>query len=1246
MSIKFSSGLSLIVFLLFQTYLAFAQSNPFPQVLPYSQSFEAYTGSTIAYLPGWQGWTITGSTSTTFPTASPSGNQVQSMGTNSTVSSGVFDFNGKIGFLNSASSLKTICLSINTSGSASIQVSYLVATQRTQPIDRVGAIGLQFRIGNVGNFVDIGNSYQNINSVANTTGTGMLNPITITVSLPESCNNLPEVQLRWVYKDISGAGGRPSFSIDEVTICTPPNWYEDADGDGYGNASNSLSYCTQPDGYVANSTDCNDLDAAVNTGSIEICNSIDDNCSGVADEGLFFGCTDTEACNYNSNAVCNNGSCVYPGCTNPQACNFDPTAGCDDGSCLTVYGCSDPVACNYNSIVVCDDGSCIYPGCANPQAANYNSLAGCDDGSCLFAVTFKVDMNYVTGFTTPEVNGSFNGYCGGCLIMTDIDLDGIFESTTSILEGNYTYKFAHDSWTGQENLTQSSSCTANIGSYTFRSLTVAGNTILPVVCWSSCVSCSEMVGCTDPVACNYDVNAHVDSGNCLYGGCLEPNACNFNPQAICDIGNCVFSGCNNPIACNFNPNAGCDDGSCILPGCMDPLACNYDSNATCSNNICFYPGCTNSLACNFNPSAGCDDGSCHFTNTTCNDNNSNTILDTYNTSCNCIGIPYTYGTIASSSNTICPEITSSSLAINNSPTGIVNYSLQWYFKTGNNTAPSGSNTSGWNIIPGATASSLTVDAFTGTRTYACFVTPDASYGISGNWMSGAKVLTYSTFAAQTIIGNPNIAPFNAYNYIVNPIPGHTYNWSVTNGAIASGQGTNNVSIMWGQNGPYQLTLTESDGTCSGSSYLFAVNNNCSISVSAASSTTNTFCAGTTLQLQAATSATGITYQWYLNGTLIPNETNQNISVSSGGNYQVSINQNGCTAVSNIVSINQLPSAIIPSILVEQANAGCAGGEATLTVSGGTYSNLLWNNGLTASSINVNASGDFSITAIDENGCAVSAGPVSVNFSILDPVPVCIVTVDQVTGKNNVVWEPVTSDLINSYVVLKETNVANEYAQIGTVAYGSSGIFEDLNSDPQIQANRYKLALIDTCGILSSTSNFHKTIHLTANQGLGSNVNLIWSDYEGFDFGSYSIYRGSSASSLNLLTTIASNLNSFTDVNPPVGETYYMIEVAGVSCDPQRTLVYSHSNILDSTVGIEEFTSTRISLYPNPASTSITLQVNTSLIGEEYIVFDAVGKVIYKNKIQSTNELIHLENFNNGNYFIKVNEVVKRFVVQH
>jgi hypothetical protein len=42
----------------------------------------------------------------------------------------------------------------------------------------------------------------------------------------------------------------------------------------------------------------------------------------------------TEACNYNSAAGCDDGSCTFPGCTDATACNYDATAGCDDGSCV------------------------------------------------------------------------------------------------------------------------------------------------------------------------------------------------------------------------------------------------------------------------------------------------------------------------------------------------------------------------------------------------------------------------------------------------------------------------------------------------------------------------------------------------------------------------------------------------------------------------------------------------------------------------------------------------------------------------------------------------------------------------------------------------------------------------------------------------------------------------------------------------------------------------------------------------
>ncbi len=46
----------------------------------------------------------------------------------------------------------------------------------------------------------------------------------------------------------------------EDDSCTESTWYEDADGDGLGNASVTLSACEQPDGYVSNSSDTDDTD--------------------------------------------------------------------------------------------------------------------------------------------------------------------------------------------------------------------------------------------------------------------------------------------------------------------------------------------------------------------------------------------------------------------------------------------------------------------------------------------------------------------------------------------------------------------------------------------------------------------------------------------------------------------------------------------------------------------------------------------------------------------------------------------------------------------------------------------------------------------------------------------------------------------------------------------------------------------------------------------------------------------------
>jgi 1,4-alpha-glucan branching enzyme len=116
---------------------------------------------------------------------------------------------------------------------------------------------------------------------------------------------------------------------------------------------------------------------------------------------------------------------------------------------------------------------------------------GADGDPVEYNVTFSVNMNEVApGFTTPEVNGSFNGWCGGCNPLSDPEGDGIWSTTIPILEGNYEYKFAYDAWAGQEELTPGDPCTITLGGFTNRELVVSGGDVTqPLVCWGSCTDC-------------------------------------------------------------------------------------------------------------------------------------------------------------------------------------------------------------------------------------------------------------------------------------------------------------------------------------------------------------------------------------------------------------------------------------------------------------------------------------------------------------------------------------------------------------------------------------------------------------------------------------------------------------------------------------------------------------------------------------------------------------------------------------
>jgi len=74
-------------------------------------------------------------------------------------------------------------------------------------------------------------------------------------------------------------------TVDEDDAIDALTFYEDADGDGYGNIGSTTQACAQPQGYVTNFIDCDDGDANQYPGADEVCNGEDDDCDGDVDEG-------------------------------------------------------------------------------------------------------------------------------------------------------------------------------------------------------------------------------------------------------------------------------------------------------------------------------------------------------------------------------------------------------------------------------------------------------------------------------------------------------------------------------------------------------------------------------------------------------------------------------------------------------------------------------------------------------------------------------------------------------------------------------------------------------------------------------------------------------------------------------------------------------------------------------------------------------------------------------------------------
>ncbi|MCH8319281.1 MAG: SprB repeat-containing protein, partial [Bacteroidetes bacterium] len=227
-------------------------------------------------------------------------------------------------------------------------------------------------------------------------------------------------------------------------------------------------------------------------------------------------------------------------------------------------------------------------------------------------------------------------------------------------------------------------------------------------------------------------------------------------------------------------------------------------------------------------------------------------------------------------------------------------------------------------------------------------------------------------------------------------------------------------------------------------------------------------------------------------------------------------------------------------------ADTASGSINITVSGGTPPwTYFWTpTGDITQDINNLTLGTYDVEVTDNANC-VAFESFDISDMTVPGMQICLVTVNDSSGKNLIVWDKIPDIGIASYNIYKEGAQSNVYFLAGNVPYNSLSIFYDPSADPAIRSWRYKISALDSCGNESVLSDLHKTMHLTMNLGIGGEVNLIWDHYIGFSYSTYIIYRGDSAANMLPFDTIPSNL--FTPGG--IARTAFL--------NPQNSIFYSH-----------------------------------------------------------------------------------------
>ncbi len=497
------------------------------------------------------------------------------------------------------------------------------------------------------------------------------------------------------------------------------------------------------------------------------------------------------------------------------------------------------------------------------------------------------------------------------------------------------------------------------------------------------------------------------------------------------------------------------------------------------------------------------------------------------------------------------------------PTSVCSYSTNTYAVA----SVTGASSYNW-TLPGDWSGSSSVDSIIATSGLSSGNITVSAANICGTSLPQTLAVLVNSVSASITANGPTTF-CQGDSVILTSSPGTAYLWS---------DGETSSSITVYTSNSYTVTVTGSGGcTAASSATIVSVN-------SLPNATLNTdgpvkLCQGGNVTLKATFSSVFVeTYNWS-NGA-----NSQSITVDSSGTYQVTLTANGCTAVSQAVTVIVYP-APPANITASGAITFCKGGSVTLTAP--ANSKYTWSSGQTTQAITVAVTGNYSVTVTNANGCTATSATVPV---VVSAVPAATITASGATSLCQGASVTLTANAGNGYKYAWSTNASTQAIAVSSAGSYVVTVTSSAGCTKASAAKKVTVTALPAASISTKGSICSEGTEVITEKKIGSDT-----------------YLWSTGATTNIIdVTAAGN---------------YTVTVYGAKCSAEAsvavTCITGPEQVNDKTdngslagAGVAENTGLQAEIYPNPYGTEFHLKIQSSNSDKIGIrVFDINGSLV-------------------------------------